>query len=193
MEPISADTHHHAVQFYRDDKSLFTTVAGFLGEGLISHQPAIVIATLPHRAAIEEHLCGRLINCAKARRDGDLVMLDAEETLGQFMIGDKPDADSFEKNVGVTIRQAVEGRGRTVVRAYGEMVDVLWKQGRSEAALALEILWNKLIVRHGFALLCGYSMGNFYKQPRQLDLVRSHHTHVIGAHNVVPFTRKRRR
>jgi DcmR-like sensory protein len=92
MEPISADTHHHAVQFYRDEDSLFTTVAGFLSEGLVAHQPAVVIATLSHRAAIEEHLCGRLINCAKARRDGDLVMLDAEETLGQFMIGDKPDA-----------------------------------------------------------------------------------------------------
>ena len=193
MEPVSAETHHHAVQFYRDEASLFTTVAGFLSEGLGSHQPAIVIATLPHRAAIEEHLCGRLINCARARREGDLIMLDAEDMLGQFMIGDQPDADFFDKNVGVVIRQALSGRRGTVARAYGEMVDVLWKQGRTEAALAVEILWNKLIVRHGLALLCGYSMGNFYKQPKQLDAVRSHHTHVVGADNVVPFTPKRKR
>ena len=192
MEPISADTHHHAVQFYRNDESLFTTVAGFLSEGLVAHQPALVIATLPHRAAIEEHLCGRLINCAKARRDGDLIILDAEETLGQFMIGDKPDAELFEQNVGVIIRQAVEGRGHTVARAYGEMVDVLWQQRRTDAALAVEILWNKLIVKHRVALLCGYSMGHFYKQPRQLELIRSHHTHVVGKDNVVPFTRNRR-
>jgi len=191
MEPISADSHHHAVQFYRDEASLFTTVAGFLSEGLVAHQPALVIATLPHRAAIEEHLCGRLINCAKARRDGDLVMLDAEEMLGQFMVGDRPDAELFEKNVGVIIRQTIEGRAGTVARAYGEMVDVLWKEGRTEAALAVEILWNRLIVRHAFALLCGYSMGNFYKQPRQLALVRSHHTHVVGVDNVVPFARRR--
>ena len=193
MEPISANSHHHAVQFYRDESSLFTTVAGFLSEGLVAHQPALVIATLPHRAAIEEHLCGRLIDCAKARRDGDLVMLDAEEMLGQFMIGDQPDAELFEKNVGVIIRQAIEGctRPGTVVRAYGEMVDVLWKEGRTEAALVVEILWNKLIVGHAFALLCGYSMGNFYKQPKQLALVRSHHTHVVGVDNVVPFARRR--
>jgi|SRR6476646_2754061 len=193
MEPVSAQTHHHAVQFYRDEASLFTTVAGFLSEGLVNQQPAIVIATLAHRAAIEEHLCGRLINCARARREGDLIMLDAEEMLGQFMIGDKPDADFFDENVGVIIRQALGGRRGTVARAYGEMVDVLWKQGRTEAALAVEILWNKLIVRHGGALLCGYSMGNFYKQPKQLDAVRSHHTHVVGADNVVPFTTKRKR
>jgi hypothetical protein len=192
MDPISVDTHHHAVQFYRDEDSLFTTVAGFLSEGLVAHQPALVIATLPHRAAIEEHLCGRLINCAKARRDGDLVMLDAEETLGQFMIGDKPNAELFEKNVGVIITQAFEGRGDTVARGYGEMVDVLWTQGRTDAALAVEILWNKLIVNHRIALLCGYSLSHFGKQPRQLELVRSHHTHVVGNDNVVPFTRKRR-
>jgi len=193
MEPVSADSHHHAVQFYRDEESLFTTVAAFLSEGLIARQPAVVIATLPHRATIEEHLCGRLINCARARRDGDLVMLDAEEMLGQFMVGDTPDPELFENNVGVIVKQAVEGRAGTVARAYGEMVDILWKEGRTEAALALEILWNRLIVRHAFALLCGYSMGHFYKQPRHLAMVRSHHTHVVGRDNVVPFARKSRR
>jgi len=193
MEPVLAGSHHHAVQFYGNEQSLFTTVAAFLGEGLVARQPAVVIATPAHRAAIEEHLCGRLIDCAKARRDGDLIMLDAEDMLGQFMIGDTPDPELFEKNVGVIVRQAVDGRAGTVARAYGEMVDVLWKEGRTEAALAVEILWNKLILVHALALLCGYSMGNFYKQPRQLALVRSHHTHVVGRDNVVPFSRKRRR
>ncbi|HEU4936998.1 MAG TPA: MEDS domain-containing protein [Vicinamibacterales bacterium] len=192
MEPVSAGSHHHAVQFYRDEESLFTTVAAFLSEGLGARQPAIVIATLRHRAAIEEHLCGRLINCAKARRNGDLIMLDAEEMLGQFMVGDRPDPQLFEKHVGVTVKQLLAGRAGTVARAYGEMVDVLWKEGRSDAALALEILWNRLIVRHTFALLCGYSRGNFHRQPSQLAIVRSHHTHVVGRDNVVPFARRNR-
>lgn len=192
MDAISADSHHHAVQFYRDDHSLFTTVASFLSEGLVLQQPAIVIATPPHRFAIQQHLSAHLIDCAKARRDGVLIMLDAEETLGQFMTGDQPDQEQFEKNVGVIIRQALEGRGETVLRAYGEMVDVLWAQGRTEAALVLESLWNKLIVRHGLALLCGYSMAHFYKQPKQLARVRGHHTHVVGGDNVVLFQPKRR-
>ena len=37
--------HHHAVQFYGDDDSLFTTVAGFLSQGFVDGHPAIVIAT----------------------------------------------------------------------------------------------------------------------------------------------------
>ena len=67
MDSSVTPIHHHAVQFYGSEESLFTTVAGFLGEGLVTRQPAIVIATPAHRLAIEEHLCGRLIDCAQAR------------------------------------------------------------------------------------------------------------------------------
>jgi len=185
--PVVPHSHHHAVQFYGNEHSLFTTVATFLSEGLVARQPAIIIATESHREAIEEHLCGRLIDCVQARRNGDLVMLDAEEMLGQFMIGDVPDPDLFDQNVGSVVKQVLDGRGRTIVRAYGEMVDVLWKQGRAEAAINLEILWNKLALKHSFALLCGYSMGNFYKQAKQIEDIRSHHTHVVGPDNLVPF------
>jgi hypothetical protein len=183
--------HHHAVQFYGSEQSLFTTVAGFLGEGLVARQPAIVIATASHRIAIEEHLCERLIDCPQARRNGDLVMLDAEEMLGQFMIGDEPDPGLFEQNVGLIVKQVLDGRGRTIVRAYGEMVDVLWKHGRSEAAIKVEILWNRLADKYSFALLCGYAMGNFYKQAKQLEDICALHTHVTGPDNVVPFDPRR--
>ena len=50
-------------------------------------QPAIVVATESHRTAIVEHLCGRLIDCESAKRNGSLLLLDAEDTLGQFMVG----------------------------------------------------------------------------------------------------------
>jgi hypothetical protein len=33
------------------------------------------------------------------------------------------------------------------------MVDVLWKEGREEAAIQLELLWKGLAGRYGFALL----------------------------------------
>ena len=45
---------------------------------------------------------------------------------------------------------------------------MLWKEGRTEGAIKLEMLWNKLATRYGFALLCGYSMGNFYKEADRL-------------------------
>lgn len=183
---IGPSTHRHAVQFYGTDESLVITVAGFLGEGLVLGQPAIVIATPEHRLTIEERLSDRLIDCQQARRAGDLVLLDADETLGQFMIRDQPDPDLFEATVGHLIGQVLAGRPRTPVRAYGEMVDVLWKQGKSQAAINLEILWNKLALKYNFALLCGYSMGSFYKQTQQLEEIAALHSEVIDT-NILPF------
>jgi hypothetical protein len=188
----SPPAHHHAVQFYGTDESLFTTVASFIAEGLVACEPAVVIATPGHRIPIVSHLRARLIDCERALRNGDLVLLDAEATLDLFMVGELPDAGLFESNVGRLLEQAINGRQRTLLRAYGEMVDVLWKQGRSEAAIQLEILWNKLAVKYHFALLCSYSMGGFYKQTQQLEEVIALHTDVV-AHdtNVVPFPPRR--
>ena len=184
------DRHHHAVQFYGTDHSLFVTVAGFLGEGLVHGQPAIMIATRAHREAIEQHLCKRLIDCETARREGELLVLDADDTLSLFMVDGQPDADMFETNIGRLIEQTLAGRRQTTIRAYGEMVDVLWKRGEAQAAINLEILWNKLAEKYRFALLCGYAMGSFYKQTKHLEEIAALHSHVIDT-NVVPFPEKK--
>jgi hypothetical protein len=178
--PDTPAHEHHAVKFYENEASLFTTVAGFLGQGLVDDQPAILIATESHRTSILRVLRSRLINVRQAERNGDLIVLDAHETLASFMIGDEPDAERFEATVGTVIARLLKRRPEnTLIRAYGEMVDVLWKQGRSSAAIRLEILWNKLAARYNFALLCGYSMGNFYKETSQFEDVCRQHAHVV--------------
>lgn len=189
-EPVHV--HQHAVQFYGNDDALFTTVAGFLSEGLVAGQPAVVIATESHTASILDHLTARFIDVERAKHIGDLIILDADDTLATFMRDDAPDPSSFKRHVGDVIGQALGGRVRTPVRAYGEMVDVLWKQEKPEAAIKLEILWNELATTHAFSLLCGYSMGNFYKQTQQYEAVCAQHTHVIRMDdNVIPFERRR--
>jgi hypothetical protein len=185
--------HRHAVQFYGDDASLITTVGGFLGEGLVNGHPSIVIATQAHNAAIAKQLASRLIDVDAATKSGDLQFLDAEATLATFMDGEMPQAAKFEYHVGGFIERALGARAnKTIVHAYGEMVDILWKQGSEEAAIRLEILWNKLAHIYGFALLCGYSMGNFYKQAERFQDVCRQHTHVFHSdENVVIFDKKK--
>lgn len=181
--------HHHAVQFYGDDAELLKTVGMFLSEGLVSGHPALVIATPPHRIAIEKALESHLIDVAAAKRLGDLVMLDAEETLATFMVDQAPVGSLFRRTIGDVIDQTLRGRERTPIRAYGEMVDVLWKQGKTEVAVRLEVLWNNLAETHIFSLLCGYSIGNFYKQTERYQQVCDLHTHVHDhEEKVVPFT-----
>jgi hypothetical protein len=188
----SGQPHHHAVQFYSDDDSLFTTVGGFISEGLVAGQPAVLISTEAHTRAMLEQLSARLIDVERAKHIGDLIVLDAENTLATFMKDDEPDPECFKRHVGDVITQALGGRVRTPVRAYGEMVDVLWKQNKPRAAIKLEILWNELASTHSFSLLCGYSMGNFYKQARQYRAIVAQHTHVIEPKDKsVPFERRR--
>lgn len=186
MEQPPLHPHHHAVQFYGNDASLFKTVSGFLAEGLTGGEPTIIIATPGHREAILSQIADRLIDVEKARTTGHLVVLDAKDTLATFMVAELPDADAFDTSVGGVVRETLLRRKpRTILRAYGEMVDVLWKQNREDAAIQLEMLWNELALKYGFALLCGYAMGPFYKQTSKFEDVCRQHTHVMAPDTAV--------
>jgi hypothetical protein len=177
--PLHPDSSH-LVKFYVDPASLFKTVATFLGHGFGDGHPAVIIATPVHTAAIIEEMRQLPADIEAARRAGTLVVLDARKTLDTFMVGGRPDPRLFERSVGGIVRDLIRnGTERRLIRAYGEMVDVLWKENRTEAAIRLEMLWNGLAERFGFALLCGYSMGNFYKQTHLLEDVCRQHSEVL--------------
>lgn len=169
--------HFHAVQFYQDDPSLCRIVAGFIAEGLIAGDPALVIATPAHCAEIEAGLRQRAQDTDALKRAGDLVMLNARDLLAMFMRDGMPHAGTFAFAVGNAIEQICRGRQRCTVRAYGEMVDLLWKDGLEAAAIRLETLWNELANSHQFRLLCGYSMGNFYKGAA-IEEIKGQHSHL---------------
>jgi hypothetical protein len=191
MTVARSEPHRHAAKFYESEKSLYQTAANFLSDGLIASRPAVVIATPLHTGAIEHYLRARWIDVSRAKQHGDLICLDAEDTLGTFMIGGHPDAELFHVNVGSVLEQARRGRRGAPIRAYGEMVDVLWRQGRADAAIELEILWNELALKHAFSLLCGYAMGNFFTRAEQFHEVCRQHTHVFDpATNRVTFNQR---
>jgi len=174
-----ADGHFHAVRFYENAEALSRIVAGFLAEGFNASQPGIVIATPAHRAAIEERLRERGLDVEALTRDGALLVLDAEAVLAEFMVDGMPDAARFKRAIVPVIEKACAGRKPCVVRAYGEMVDVLWKADQTVAATRLETLWNVLANSHTFSLLCGYAMGSVYKNAA-VEEICSQHSHVIS-------------
>ena len=193
-QAMTRSGHFHAVRFYKDAESLAHLVAGFLGDGLAADQPAIVIGTEAHRVEIERELRALSFDTDHLQRTGRLVLIDAEQTLSCFMVDGMPDGARFGDTIAPVIERAAQGRSGVTVRAYGEMVDVLWKGGQTAAAVRLETLWNQLAGTHQFALLCGYAMGSFYKQTAKLEDVIAQHTRVIGNDaSVVPFASRRAR
>ena len=143
MPAESASGHFHAVRFYEDDTSLCRIVSGFVAEGLALDQPALVIATQPHIDAVVKNLTAAAIDVDRLRKSGELLLLDARQTLATFMVNGQPDPDFFKASATSSLEQLARGRAKTI-RAYGEMVDVLWKDGMSAAAIKLEMLWNRL-------------------------------------------------
>jgi hypothetical protein len=171
--------HFHAVRFYEDSDSLCRIVGEFIGSGLEQGEPALVIATPAHTEAIDKCLRARGLDVDALKRLGDYTTVDAREALATFMDDALPNSRAFRFNVGQTIRLASRGRGNVTVRTYGEMVDLLWKDGLEAAAIRLETLWNELANAHGFKLLCGYAMGNFYKGAAIED-IKGQHSHLVG-------------
>ncbi|MDB4966151.1 MAG: sensor protein [Myxococcales bacterium] len=171
---------NHIVQFYESEDFLCETVAHFLGAGLAADEPLIVIAATDRCEKFARRLQLRGFDVAGARASGQLTLLDARATLAKFMVDGMPDWQRFKAAIGGVIAKSREGRdGR--VRAYGEMVDILWREGNPQAAIALEELWNDIAKIHSFSLLCAYVMGNFYKEAdgEHFHEVCRQHTHVI--------------
>ena len=179
MSEMIAGGHFHAVRFYDSKESLCRIVAAFLGEGLTAGQPGLVIGTPEHRAGIADALRERGFDIDRLEAAGDLLLVDAKEMLATFMVDGQPDAVRFHEHAARAIDRLCRGRKDCTVRAYGEMVDLLWKDDQHVAAIVLEMLWNKLAASASFSLLCGYAMGNFYKDANVADIC-SQHTHAFG-------------
>ena len=179
----SQSGHFHAVRFYDTKESLCRIVAEFLGEGFVAGQPALIIATSEHGEGVVAELRAHHFDTDKMQACGDLLVLDARGVLSTFMEDGRPDSVRFNVSVPAAITRVLAGRPDRTVRAYGEMVDLLWKDGLTTAAVRLEMLWNQLARTHDFSLLCGYSMGNFYKDAAVEDIC-AQHSHVLSAEGV---------
>ena len=175
--------HFHAVKFYESPESLCQIVAEFLGDGLGAGQPALAIATPEHREGILTGLRARRFDVDTLQAAGDLLLLDVSDLLAGFMVDGMPDAALFTSAATSAIEQVRRGRKDVTIRAYGELVDVLWKAGQDAAAIRVELLWNKLAMTHEFSMLCGYSMGTFYKNA-DLTAIQHEHSHIVSPQGV---------
>lgn len=177
----------HIVQVYQDRGFLASAVAEYIGTGLQKGDAAIIIATAEHaqafKAALQEF--GVDVEGVTARRQ--LLLLDAQATLDRFMRKGVPEWTAFHGIVGGAIAEV--RLQYPVVRAYGEMVDILWQGGERDAAIRLEEFWNQLAKLQTFSLFCAYYLDNLddraYGGP--LECVCKVHSHVIPAQDYRRF------
>jgi uncharacterized protein YoaH (UPF0181 family) len=172
------DAGDHFVEFHEDDGSLVELIRTFLSPALLTGEAVIIVATAPHRRAVEDRLVASGIDVGAAVRDGLYVSLDAEETLSRFMVdGELDEALCVEMLEALLVPAARRGNH---VRVFGEMVAVLWAQGNVTGAIALERVWNRLAETLPFRLFCSYPVHAFATEDADsLREICGHHSHVI--------------
>jgi len=169
----------HIAHFYEDDEAFLFTLSGFIAEGLAKGEGAILIATPHHLASLENRLekCG--VDLASALLEDRYIALDADAALASFMRAELPDEQLFEDLVRKLIERA-STKGRRV-RAFGEMVALMWANGQKEATIRLECLWNTFCRSYGFCLLCSYPKAGFTKDAQQsIAEICGHHSRALG-------------
>ena len=168
----------HAVQIYGDDSVFMDALEGFIGAGLRAGDAAIVIATPAHLAGLEQRLDSHGVDVGLARREQRYLAIPADRVLGEFMVDGWPDEERF-REVVCTMLDKARGGGRNV-RAFGEMVALLWAQGHAAATVRLEHLWNRLCTQERFPLFCAYPKAGFTSDPsRSIRDVCAAHSRVF--------------
>ena len=167
----------HLVQFYDSKAALFDMLDDFVATGIAAGEATVVIALNEHLAGLDARMRQRSVDLVAARWRGLYIPIDATDLLAQFMINGLPDEQAFRTRIK-TILDLARQNGRKV-RAFGEMVAILWSEGRHEALLKLEDLWNAVCREESVKLFCAY--------PRPGDGVHEAHTHreICAAHSHV--------
>jgi signal transduction histidine kinase len=151
----------HVLSYCQDDGALTVSAAGFLADGIASGEPVMVFATPARREAMCECLRERGLDVDYLERESRLTLLDARATLATFMVGDLPDAHKFSHSVGAAVERLCTANHGSPVRAFGEMVSLLWLDGNTRAAIRLEELWGELTGAQPLLLLSSDVGGEF--------------------------------
>lgn len=171
----------HLVQLYEHDDVFLDTLEGYVYGGLRAGDAVVVISTARHAKDLTARLRERGVNVEEEKRKRNFILYNAEETLHSFVSDDGwPNDDKFYKVIGKILRKARGKEGRRV-RAFGEMVVVLWDRGQNAATVRLEHLWHKLCKEEqGFSLFCAYPKSGFTDYAlRSLQDICALHSRVI--------------
>lgn len=167
--------YDHVVQIYDHDETFLNTLFAYVTDGIKSDDCVIVIATKPHLESLNEKLLQSGFRLEDLGARNLYVPMEAEVALSKFMVNDWPDATLFLDLVSGLIANAKKDNRR--VRAFGEMVAVLWAREQVGATVRLEQLWNTFCESQAFCLFCAYPQSGFTQDA--VDSVM----HICSAHS----------
>ena len=170
----------HLIQIYENDKIFLDTLEGFAGAGFLAGDSVVIIATAPHLENLNARLRKQGFNLESLKKRSQYIPLEANETLSKFMVNDWPDERLFRNLVTDILKDATKDNRK--VRAFGEMVAVLWEKGLNGATVQLEHLWCDLH-KGDFTLYCAYPKNGFTQSALDsIETICKTHTKIIDGY-----------
>ena len=158
----SENFNSHELQVYSSEALFLDGFADFLVGGLTAGNAVVVVATETHRQGLFQKLETYGFNLDAMIKSGTYISLDVPKTLASFLLDDQPDPVRFWNVLSrllETASRAPNGAKRRVF-ACGECAPCLWTQGKTDAALRVEELWDEACRKYGIKTLCGYLSGS---------------------------------
>ncbi len=169
----------HESLFYEDERDLSASVARFFMRVRRAGDRLLVVATRAHWQAFATRLAADGLDAALLVTRGEAAFFDAREVLDSLVVNGSVDQVGFIDRVSRIVRD-LSGPSGAPVRAYGEMVDLLWRDGQMETAHQLEELWNQTLQTAPVSMLCGYGLDAMAR-----DLSGVNFTRICAAHTRV--------
>ena len=157
-DDTSEDFIRHELQIYANDAALLEGFAKFIAGGLRAGTAVVLLATETHRRGLFQKLHMRGFDLDAILRSGSYISINVYETLSSCTPYDQPDPARLENMVRRLIEtgsKAPTGATRSVT-ACGEWAPLLWTQGKLDAALRVEELWDEVSHKYRLNSLCGY-------------------------------------
>jgi MEDS: MEthanogen/methylotroph, DcmR Sensory domain len=167
----------HFVQIYESEEVFMDILASFASDALKHDHVAVVIATRVHRQGLNERLMESGHDLAALRLQDRFISLDVEEMLRKFMANGWVDDKLFFQFVADILARATKD-GRKV-RAFGEMVTIMWSKGYYGAAVRMEHLCHRLCAENSFPLFCAYPEIGFAENGSEAM------AHICAAHSKI--------
>jgi hypothetical protein len=172
----------HFVQLYEaDEEALARNVGRYAWEGMRRGEGVLFVVTPDHQELFSRCLDRLGADLPTLLASRQLLFVDAQQTMAEFMVNGQPDWLRFEKTIRAAMRWVRPTDAAEGLRAYGEMVGILWKARQFAAAIRLEQFWNRLLEQAGFSLYCAYAIDIFGRDFDVVNLeeVLCTHTHLV--------------
>ena len=165
---LTSSPHRHEILLCHDDAAILHSFTHFIATALSAGNPAIVLATEPHRSGLLQQLRALGVPIDTAIEQGTYIALDADEPT---------DAVEFLRAIkGMSEAAAKVGKKYPRVAFCGERAGRLWAAGKKDEAAQLEQLCDDLAGAENVDVLCVYPLPQGQNEISALNSIFAEHT-----------------